>query len=77
MSRHTCHATGCTVAVPPRMFMCKRHWFMLPKSTRDAVWAVYVPGQEIRKDPTDEYLTVTQNAIDWLNAIEHDRISDE
>lgn len=73
MSTHTCHAQNCTVPVPPKMFMCKRHWFMLPKATRDAVWAVYVPGQEIRKDPTPEYLTVTGNAIAWLDAIENDR----
>ena len=70
MSRHLCHARGCHVPVPPRMFMCKRHWFMLPKATRDAVWAVYVPGQEIRKDPTDEYMAVAMDAIEWLAAKE-------
>lgn len=42
---HTCHATGCKVAVPPEMFMCKRHWFSLPKSMRDRIWATYRPGQ--------------------------------
>jgi hypothetical protein len=52
------------------MFMCKRHWFMLPKSTRDAIWDVYVPGQEVRKDPSDEYLAVVGDAIDWLAAKE-------
>lgn len=67
---HTCHARGCRVAVPPRMFMCKRHWFMLPYATRDAIWAVYVPGQEVRKDPSPEYLDVAQRAIDWLAAKE-------
>jgi hypothetical protein len=45
------------------MFMCKKHWYMLPKATRDAVWAVYVPGQEERMDPTPEYLEVTSKAI--------------
>jgi len=52
------------------MFMCKRHWFMLPKATRDAIWDVYIPGQEIRKDPTDEYMAVAMDAIDWLAARE-------
>ena len=57
---HECHAIGCHQDVPPRMFMCKTHWFMLPKALRDAVWCEYVPGQERRKDPTEAYLNVTQ-----------------
>jgi hypothetical protein len=46
------------------MFMCGKHWRMVPKPLRDAVWATYVPGQEIRKDPTPEYLDITREAID-------------
>lgn len=63
---HTCHAMGCKVKVPPAMFMCKPHWFALPKQTRNAVWDVYIPGQEIRMDPTEEYMDVTFEAIKWL-----------
>jgi len=70
MTAHTCHARGCDRAVPPKMFMCKGHWFNLPKPMRDAIWAVYVPGQEVRKDPSGEYMEVTQAAIDWLAAKE-------
>lgn len=64
--RHTCHAEGCDLVVPPKMFMCRRHWFTLPKRMRDAVWDVYVPGQEIRKDPTDEYLAITGDCIEYV-----------
>jgi hypothetical protein len=56
------------------MFMCRRHWFKLPKSIRDRVWATYRPGQEITKDPSDEYMDVANKAIEWLAAIEHDRL---
>lgn len=63
---HYCHAKQCTTRVPPAMFMCRKHWYMLPKATRDAVWAVYVEGQETRMDPTMEYLEVTSKAIAWL-----------
>lgn len=68
MSRegHTCHARGCDKLVPPSMFMCRRHWFMLPRHMQDEVWEVYVPGQEIRMDPTEEYIEVTTRIIDWL-----------
>jgi hypothetical protein len=70
MPEHTCHATGCTRAVPPKMFMCRPHWYSLPKAMRDAIWAAYVPGQERRKDPTPEYIAVARNAIQYLEAKE-------
>ncbi len=60
---HFCHAKGCRATIPPRMFMCRVHWFSLPKALRDEVWEHYVPGQENRKDPTPEYLDVAQRAI--------------
>lgn len=63
---HHCHARGCKTAVPPKMFMCKRHWYMLPKRLRDAVWATYRPGQEVTKDPSDMYMAVSREAIEWL-----------
>jgi hypothetical protein len=60
---HECHARGCHTHVLPSMFMCKRHWFMVPERLRDAVWAAYVPGQEVRKDPTMAYINVANKAI--------------
>lgn len=42
---HQCHATECTINVPPEMFMCRRHWFSLPKSLRDKIWKHYRDGQ--------------------------------
>lgn len=56
---HTCHAVGCDVAVPPKMFMCKRHWFTLPERLRAAIWAAYRPGQERDKRPSIHYPEVT------------------
>lgn len=50
MSAHTCHAAGCTVRVPPQMFMCRSHWAMVPADLQWAVLAAYRPGQE-RLDP--------------------------
>lgn len=67
MSAHTCHADNCGVVVPRRMFMCKRHWYMLPKAMRDDVWALYVPGQE--RDwgkVTPEYLDHTMACIAFV-----------
>lgn len=63
MSAHTCHAQRCTMVVPPRLFMCARHWYMVPRELQTAIWAAYIPGQEIRKDPTLEYLEVAMEAV--------------
>jgi hypothetical protein len=62
--KHLCHAEGCDQPVPPRMLMCRRHWFMVPKKMQDAVWDEYIPGQEVRKDPTPDYLDAAHAAIE-------------
>lgn len=60
---HLCHAKGCPVTVPPKLLMCPTHWRMVPPAAQRAVWATYVKGQEIRKDPTDAYLAAADAAI--------------
>ena len=61
--KHFCHAIGCEKSVPPRLLMCAKHWYMVPKAIQGLVWQHYVPGQEIRKDPTPEYLSVQRKAV--------------
>ena len=65
-NKHHCHAHGCEVPIPPAMFMCAPHWFKLPRQLRVAVWSAYVPGQEVRKDPTPEYLAAAEDALGWM-----------
>lgn len=60
---HTCHAYGCKKEVPPRMLMCLKHWRMVPKDAQNDIWRYYVPGQEVRKDPTNDYLKAQQRAV--------------
>lgn len=67
---HTCHARGCSKVVPPSMLMCLRHWRMVPKSLQRRVWDTYVVGQEVRKDPTPEYLSAAQAAINHVELAE-------
>lgn len=62
---HSCHYPGCKVEVAPKLWGCRPHWFKLPKRLRDAIWQTYVPGQEIRKDPSDEYLAVAELVQRW------------
>lgn len=60
---HTCHATGCVRPVPPKMFMCKSHWFELPVSDRNEIWRLYRPGQEVDKNPSPDYLVAANRII--------------
>jgi hypothetical protein len=69
---HHCHAQGCATAVPPKLFMCPKHWRMVPKILQRQVWANYVPGQEISKTPTSQYLDVTKRAIAFVASVERD-----
>lgn len=63
-SAHTCHARDCERAVAPKLLMCLPHWLMVPGELRAAVWANYVPGQEVRKDPTRDYLAAARAAVE-------------
>lgn len=59
---HHCHADGCQKEVPPKMFMCLKHWRMVPKTFQNDIWKHYRPGQEIDKNPTNDYVKATQRA---------------
>lgn len=59
---HHCHAVGCETATPPKMFMCLKHWRMLPRDGQNAVWAAYRQGQEVDKRPSSTYMDVTNEA---------------
>ncbi len=61
--RHTCHAHGCPVVVPPKRLMCKPHWCLVPKPLQKGVWDNYRAGQENDKKPTAEYLKAAKTAI--------------
>jgi hypothetical protein len=50
------------------MWGCSAHWFKLPKYLRDRVWDVYIPGQELRMDPSAEYLEVALEVQEWIEA---------
>ena len=69
---HTCHAPGCDRFIPPKMFMCKFHWYALPNKIRDAIWDEYRPGQEIRKNPSLRYLAVQRLACAYSVFKAHD-----
>ena len=64
---HLCHAAGCQLSVPPKMLMCKRHWYMVPIALRHDVWREYRPGQERDKHPSEAYLMAMRAAIEAVS----------
>lgn len=60
---HQCHAFKCSREVPPKMFMCFKHWKMLPRVFQNDIWKNYRPGQEVDKRPSSEYLKAAQRAV--------------
>jgi hypothetical protein len=63
---HTCHAFDCKEKIPPKMFMCRKHWFSLPSHLRSKIWASYRPGQEIDKNPSKQYIKAAKECIDFI-----------
>lgn len=69
---HTCHWPGCDKKVPPKLWGCREHWWTLPGYIRSAIWDAYVPGQEVRKDPSKDYIRAAELAQDF--AVEYERL---
>lgn len=65
---HTCHWPQCGAQVPPAMWGCKRHWYMLPKYLRDRIWHEYRAGQETTLTPSRAYLDVAHEVEAWIIA---------
>lgn len=38
---HKCQADGCDERIPSRLFMCRRHWYMVPSLTRRRLRTAY------------------------------------
>jgi hypothetical protein len=71
---HKCHAVGCTTACQPEHLMCRRHWFMVPKSLRDEVWRTYQPGQcDLEPHPSEDWHRAADAAIAAVAAKERER----
>ena len=62
--KHPCHAIGCEVDIAPKLLMCPAHWRLVPRALQRAVWDTYVERQEIRKDPSDEYMVAQRAAVE-------------
>lgn len=63
---HRCHWPKCDQIVPPSLWGCKRHWYMLPYKLRTGILQAYRPGQERTKTPSKEYQAAARAVQDWI-----------
>ena len=63
---HQCHWPGCCKQVPPAMWGCSKHWFMLPADLRRRIWNSYRIGQEVDMRPSEAYLKVAREVQAWI-----------
>lgn len=63
---HHCHATQCKINVPPELFMCKKHWFSLPKYLRNKIWSTYRKGQCDDMNPSREYCLAAKECLEFV-----------
>lgn len=63
---HECHWPGCNVQCAPALWGCRRHWYMLPKHLRDAIWRTYEIGQEKSFAASRAYLKVAREVQTWI-----------
>lgn len=63
---HHCHWPGCEKQVPPALWGCREHWYKLPMKLRNMIWQTYVPGQEIKLNPSRRYLLVADIVQEWI-----------
>jgi hypothetical protein len=66
---HACHWPTCTRQVPPAMWGCREHWYMLPPGIRDAIWRAYAPGQEQTGRPSTAYVDAARAAQQWIEEV--------
>jgi hypothetical protein len=51
------------------MWGCRFHWFQLPKTLRDRVWAAYRPGQEETGNVSEDYVAVARDVQRWIKEV--------
>lgn len=63
---HICNWPGCQKEVPPSMWGCRAHLFLLPKDLRERLGETYPPGQDRTMSPSIEYLGTVKEVEIWI-----------
>jgi hypothetical protein len=61
-----CHANGCATRTPHRLFMCARHWAMVPLTMQNAVWTAYRNAPKGGRARDRDYLSACAKAVEHV-----------
>lgn len=65
---HHCHWPGCEKKISPAMWGCPRHWYLIPANLRRRIWATFMPGQELSKTPSLDYIKAATAVQEWIKS---------
>jgi hypothetical protein len=58
------------------MLMCRRHWFTVPQTLRNRVWATYRNGQCDDRNPSAAYCEAAKAAVITVAKVEGREVDD-
>jgi hypothetical protein len=68
---HHCHANGCATETPPRLFMCPRHWDMVPHHMKRDVLSAYRKNvTRMGRATSRAYLSACAQAAEFVARLE-------
>ena len=67
---HACHALGCNFPVPPELFMCFKHWTMIPEHLQKAIKKHYRHGQCKDRKPSQAWIEAAKWAMNVVKNTE-------
>ena len=67
---HTCHAKFCRTVCAPEMFMCSKHWRMVPRRLQQYVCNTYRMQQFVQGPTSRAWLEASANAVRAVAVLE-------
>ena len=57
-----CPISGCYEEIDPSRLMCRTHWYLVPKQSRDRVWATWRSGEGVSSRDHEDAVLMAMSA---------------
>jgi hypothetical protein len=68
----TCRAIGCTRTLPPYVFMCRKHWRLVPGDLKREVWRNYTVAKAKGRQLSEEWDALIVKVVEAVAQIKKD-----
>ena len=68
--RAFCRAPGCARVLQPHLFMCGKHWRMVPVGIKRRIWRNYSVSKAKSKNPPAEWEALIEEAVAAIDSAE-------